>query len=224
MEKAVNNTYRFERKIIVDSHSYDDLIFMFKARGFSKLFPQRNICNLYLDDLNNSAYFDNILGNSKRIKHRIRWYGNLFGTVNKITLEQKIKRGNVGLKNNFKVEKIFDFSPTLNFSQLTKLVRHILGDLKHEIFVDILYPASINTYTRSYYSDVLNKFRITFDKDVRYYSFQNKIKLERTEKSIIIEIKYDNETDLLASQILNFINFRLGKNSKYVNGVECTKF
>jgi hypothetical protein len=223
MEKAVNNKYRFERKIIIDSHSYDDLIFMFKARGFSQLFPERTICNLYLDDLNNSAYFDNILGNSKRLKHRIRWYGSLFGTVQKITLEQKIKRGNVGLKNNFKVEKEFDFSPTLNFSQLTKLVRHVLHDLRDQVFVDILYPASINTYTRSYYSDAFNKFRITFDKNIKYYSFQNKIKLEKADDKIIIEIKYDNENDLLASQILEFFNFRLGKNSKYVNGVECTK-
>ena len=224
MEKAVNNTYRFERKIVVDSHSYDDLIYMFKARGFSKLFPERNVCNLYLDDLNHSAYFDNILGNSKRLKHRIRWYGNLFGTVQKITLEQKIKRGNVGLKNNFKVEKEFNFSPTLNFSQLTKLVRHVIHDLRDKIFVDILYPASINTYTRSYYSDAFNKFRITFDKDIKYYSFQNSIKLEKTDSRIIVEIKYDNENDILARQILEFFNFRLGKNSKYVNGVECTKF
>ncbi|MFK7832218.1 MAG: VTC domain-containing protein [Winogradskyella sp.] len=224
MEKAVNNTYRFERKIVVDSHSYDDLIYMFKARGFSKLFPERNICNLYLDDLNHSAYFDNILGNSKRLKHRIRWYGNLFGTVKKITLEQKIKRGNVGLKKNFKVEKEFDFSPTLTFSQLTKLVRHVIHDLRDNIFVDILYPASINTYTRSYYSDAFNRFRITFDKDIKYYSFQNRIKLEKTDPRIIIEIKYDNENDLLASQILEFFNFRLSKNSKYVNGVECTKY
>ena len=223
MEKAVNNKYRFERKIIIDSHSYDDLIYMFKARGFSQLYSERNICNLYLDDLNNSAYFDNILGNSKRLKHRIRWYGNLFGTVKKITLEQKIKRGNVGLKNNFKVEKEFDFSQTLNFSQLTKLVRFVLNDLRDKIFVDILYPASINTYTRSYYGDVFNKFRITFDKDIKYYSFQNKIKLEKKDHRIIIEIKYENENDLLASQVLEFFNFRLGKNSKYVNGVECTK-
>jgi len=224
MEKAVNNKYRFERKIIIDSHSYDDLIIMFKARGFSKLFPERSICNLYLDDLNHSAYYDNILGNSKRLKHRIRWYGSLFGTVQKITLEQKIKRGNVGIKNNFKVEKEFDFLPTLNFSQLTKLVRYVLHDLKDKVFINILYPASINTYTRAYYSDAFNRFRITFDKDIKYYSFQNRIKLEKTDHRIIVEIKYDNENDLLASQILEFFNFRLGKNSKYVNGVECTKF
>jgi hypothetical protein len=224
MEKAVNNKYRFERKIIIDSHSYDDLIYMFKTRGFSELFPERNICNLYLDDLNHNAYFDNILGNSKRLKHRIRWYGDLFGTVRKITLEQKIKRGNVGIKNNFKIEKEFDFLPALNFSQLTKLVRHLLSDLRDKIFVDILYPASINTYTRAYYSDAFNRFRITFDKDIKYYAFQNSIKLTKKEPRVIVEIKYDNENDLLASQILEFFNFRLGKNSKYVNGVECIKF
>ena len=105
MEKVVNNKYRFERKIIVDSFSYQDLIYLFKSQGFSELFPERKICNLYLDDLNYSSYFDNVLGNSNRLKHRIRWYGELFGIHDKFTLEQKIKKGNVGIKNNFVVEK-----------------------------------------------------------------------------------------------------------------------
>jgi len=224
MEKAVNNKYRFERKIIVDSHSYEDLIYLFKVKGFLKLFQERKVCNIYLDDLNNHAYFDNILGNSKRLKHRIRWYGELFTTVNKITLEQKIKYGNVGIKNNFKVDTKFDFLQSYSYGQLTKLIRTLLKNLKDKIVVDILYPASINTYTRSYYSDINNKFRITFDKEIKYYSIQNKIKLQKTDPRIIVEIKYNNENDLIASNILNFINFRLGKNSKYVNGVESTKF
>jgi hypothetical protein len=218
MEKVANNTYRFERKIIIDSHRYKDLIFMFKVNGFSELFPERQICNIYLDDMNNHSFLDNVNGNYKRLKHRIRWYGDLFGLVKQITLEQKIKIGNVGEKNNFKIQKEFEFSRHCTYGQLTRLVRSLLINIKDKVLVDLLYPASINTYTRSYYSDISKKFRITFDKNVKYYSFQNKIKLEKIDKRIIIEIKYDNENDLHASEILKFINFRLGKNSKYVNG------
>jgi SPX domain protein involved in polyphosphate accumulation len=224
MEKVVNNKYRFERKIIVNSHTYEDLIFLFKSKGFSQLYPERNICNIYLDDLNNHAYIDNINGNYKRLKHRIRWYGELFGLVTQISLEQKIKRGNVGIKNHFKIKKEFEFSSFYNHSQLTKLVRSLLSNLKNKILVDLMYPASINTYTRSYYGDILSRFRITFDKNIKYYSFQNKIKLQKTDERIIVEIKYDNENDIYANELLNFLNFRIGKNSKYVNGLESVKF
>ena len=224
MEKAVNNNYRFERKLVIDSHEYEDLIFLFKSRGFNQLYPERNICNIYLDDLNYHSYFDNIDGNNKRLKHRIRWYGNLFGSVKKITLEQKIKRGTVGEKINFKIEKEFLFTNNLNYIQLTTLVRSLLSNLKNKIFISLLYPTSINTYTRSYYSDSLSKFRITFDKNIKYYSIYNKIKLQKSDKRIIVEIKYDNENDNYTNELLNFINFRLAKNSKYVNGIEASKF
>ena len=224
MEKAVNNTYRFERKLVINSHEYEDLIFFFKSRGFNQLYPERNICNIYLDDLNYHSYFDNVDGNNKRLKHRIRWYGNLFGSIKKITLEQKIKSGTVGKKVNFKIEKEFLFTNNLNHIQLTKLVRSLLSSLKNKIFVSLLYPTSINTYTRSYYSDYSSKFRITFDKNIKYYSFYNKIKLQKSDERVIVEIKYDNENDNYTNELLNFLNFRLAKNSKYVNGIEAIKF
>lgn len=46
MEKVVNNNYRFERKIVVDSIKYEDLIYMFKSQGFNELFPERDISTL----------------------------------------------------------------------------------------------------------------------------------------------------------------------------------
>jgi|SaaInlStandDraft_1057018.scaffolds.fasta_scaffold72209_2 hypothetical protein len=223
MEKVVNNNYRFERKIVVDSIKYEDLIYMFKSQGFNELFPERDICNVYLDDLNYHSLKDNILGNTKRLKHRIRWYGNLFGSIEKSVLEQKIKVGNVGFKNNFKISKKFTFLDSLSFSELTNLVRNILEDLKENIFIDFLYPASINTYTRCYFSDIFNRFRITIDKDIKYYSFQNEIKIAKSDPRVIIEIKYKNEDDIYVSNILNFIYLRLSKNSKYVNGIESIK-
>ena len=144
--------------------------------------------------------------------------------VNKITLEQKIKSGTVGKKINFKIEKEFLFSNNLNYIQLTILVRSILSGLKNKIFSSLLYPTSINTYTRSYYSDPLSKFRITFDKNIKYYSIYNKIKLQKSDERIIVEIKYDNENDNYTNELLNFFNFRLAKNSKYVNGIDAIKF
>ena len=224
MEKAVNNIFRFERKIVVNSHQYRDLILLFKAQGFNELYSERNICNIYLDDLQHHSYFDNIDGNNKRLKHRIRWYGDLFGKIKQITLEQKIKFGTVGKKVNFKIEKEFEFKSNINYLDLTNFVRDLIISLKDKVFVSLLYPTSINTYTRSYYSDYSNKFRITIDKNIKYYSLQNKIKLQKSDERIIVEIKYENENEFFTSELLNSLNFRLAKNSKYVNGIEALKY
>ena len=224
MEKAVNNIYRFERKLVLNSHYYDDLILLFKTRGFNKLYPERDICNIYMDDLRYHSYFDNILGNTNRLKHRIRWYGSLFGKIDNAILEQKIKKGTVGKKLNFKIDKQFEFKSEFNFRQLTKLIRHILKNLKNKIFVDILFPTSINTYTRNYYGDYSARYRITFDKNIKYYSFNNMIKEQKNDERIVLEIKYVNENDEFINELLSFINFRLAKNSKYVNGINAIKF
>ena len=130
MEKAVNNNFRFEKKILVNSHLYKDLIYLFKSKGFKSLYPSRNICNLYLDDFNFTSYQDNVLGNCNRLKHRIRWYGELFKRVNKLKLEQKIKKGNVGKKNKFEINKSFILDKKYNLNELKKLIKNLLSHLE----------------------------------------------------------------------------------------------
>jgi hypothetical protein len=48
-----------------------------------------------------SSYWDNVSGLSKRVKVRIRWYGDLYGHIQSPILEFKIRNNTLGSKVSF---------------------------------------------------------------------------------------------------------------------------
>ena len=68
---------RFERKFIIPYNKKNLLDYFLKIHplNIKKLYDNRVINNIYLDDLNFKFFKDNIDGISDRIKIRIRWYG-----------------------------------------------------------------------------------------------------------------------------------------------------
>ena len=82
---------RFERKFIIPYEKKNLLDYFLKIHplNIQKLFDDRVINNIYLDDLNFNFFKDNIDGISDRIKIRVRWYGK--------TLE-KLRTQNLNLK------------------------------------------------------------------------------------------------------------------------------
>ena len=91
---------RYERKYKVSDLNHHVILQSIRMHpvGLRKIYPDRQINNIYFDtpDLNN--YFDNIDGNMDRMKIRIRWYGDCFKYIDKPVLELKIKRGLLGKK------------------------------------------------------------------------------------------------------------------------------
>ena len=95
---------RFERKFIIPYEKKNLLDYFLKIHplNIQKLFDDRVINNIYLDDLNFNFFKDNIDGISDRIKIRVRWYGKTFGEVKNPKLEFKIKQNTLGEKNFIK--------------------------------------------------------------------------------------------------------------------------
>ena len=89
------NSFRYERNFIIselDRHNVETLI-KYNPAMFTEIFHKRVVNNIYFDSLHMDNLYDNKCGTSKRIKVRIRWYGNLFGLIEKPVLELKIKDG-----------------------------------------------------------------------------------------------------------------------------------
>ena len=91
---------RFERKFIIPYNKKNLLDYFLKIHplNIKKLYDNRVINNIYLDDLNFKFFKDNIDGISDRIKIRIRWYGETFGEIKNSKLEFKIKQNTLGKK------------------------------------------------------------------------------------------------------------------------------
>ena len=211
--------YRYENKFVVpclDKKEVEAVIFS-NSHLFSEIYYERQINNIYFDSLDMEGFFDNVLGNSDRIKIRIRWYGDFEKVVNPV-LELKIKRGAVGTKLSFPL-KNFSFPLSLDDMQEvfldSNLPEWLIDKLKTQRF------ALLNYYTRKYFLSACKSFRITIDSDLTYGGVltQNSLELSKKikEEYNILELKYDSEKN--ARDVSTQFPFRLTKSSKYVAGV-----
>ena len=98
--------YRYEKKFSLISSSIEEV----QDKYFSNLYhiiemyPERKVNSIYFDTVDFANYNESISGAKDRIKTRVRWYG-LENIVNS-NLELKIKKGEVGYKEIYPLEKI----------------------------------------------------------------------------------------------------------------------
>lgn len=217
--------FRYERKYISelhDSHQVEQAIKMHPAI-FSEIFQERYINNVYFDTPRFDFYYDNVEGRHDRIKYRIRWYGELFSRVENPILELKIKRGLVGIKKSYLLNP-FDFTKDFNLKKLMEII--LESDVPEDVVLRMknITPAVINRYQRKYFRDFSKDFRITIDKNIIYFPAKDQVNFSKFYRNdyqkIVIELKYDNELNLKATEISNKLPYRLTKNSKYVTEIE----
>ncbi len=225
--KEINYTsldnFRYERKFRPESLDIRQIynIVLSSKSFFRKIYFPRYINNIYLDTPELDAYYDNIGGKSERKKYRIRWYGDVKGRISRAIFEIKIKSGHRGTKKSFFLP---DF--TLDESFSTKKCYELLkkADVPYEIISEVsrMEMKLLNRYNRSYFRDVTGHFRLTTDSEIQYFKVQNNFNRlvdSQIDNDIVVEIKYDEQYDYLATGIVNSMPFRLTRKSKYVDGI-----
>lgn len=218
-------TKRFERKFVFQNGNIAYALHLVKMNpgGFSEIYQQRQINNIYFDTHNLNNYYDNHLGKSNRVKIRIRWYGETYSNIETPILEFKIKNGLIGRKLSFKLipfafTKSFSSEDLFNVLKNSDLPEWVLND------VSVLQPTLLNTYTRRYFQSFDRKYRFTIDFNMHFYNFQSRntgfLNHARAIGMVVLELKYDMEHDSSVNAITSPLPFRLDKFSKYVTGVE----
>ena len=208
---------RFERKYKIDhlsKYAVEQAVKLHPA-GFQKIFPDRQVNNIYFDTANLVAYNENVDGVAERRKFRVRWYGKDISKIEKPKLEIKIKSNMLGTKESHPVE-MFDLK------DLSKLSA---GISTHSQLKLSFLPTLINSYQRSYYGTANGHFRITIDWNLRYFSMLSASQFTRYnifDDATVLELKYEAEQDKAAEEILQNIPFRFSKSSKYVTGMNLT--
>ena len=220
---------RHERKFLIYDYSSEEIeqMMQFHPAGFKEIYHQRNINNIYFDTLGFESYYGNVEGDTERSKARIRWYGDLFGNIEKSTLEFKIKKGLLGKKNTYKLSP-FKLDTDFSKQEIIKAVssEKIPFQIKNQMLS--LQPALLNHYTRKYFISDNKHFRLTIDKDLTYYriSYFGNTFLNKTidHRAVVVELKYDSVYENEAKEIGNKFPFAMTKNSKYLNGIERVLF
>jgi len=223
MSDTNKSEYRYERKSYItelSEYEVEDILRTHPAI-FSEIFIQRYVNNIYFDSFSFNNYYDNIEGNTDRVKIRVRWYGNLFGAIDKPTLEIKIKKGLLGKKISMPIKPLI-LNKELNIGDILASNAQLQDSLMFDF--NSLEPSLMNQYLRKYYKSCNGHFRITVDTNQLFYGInkQNNFFLNQIsdKKSVILELKYDEEYDSEANNITSIFPFRVTKSSKYVNGVQ----
>ena len=215
---------RYERKFVVSDLSYQGIKQEVRNHpaAFAPIFHPRYINNIYLDSNDLDFFYDNVSGKGSRKKARIRWYGDLFGHIEKPVLEFKVREGYLGNKLSF-VLKPFTLDETFGMQNLKQVFSvSELPQWAYEI-LNHLSPALLNRYSREYFLSFDEKFRLTIDRELSYHAIEpthNTFLKSYHGDEFIVEVKYDFIHDLDAPFITNNLPFRLTKSSKYVNGME----
>ncbi len=215
---------RYERKFLVTDMYYPQIeqqIRLLPAAFISVFYP-RYINNIYLDSTELDFFYDNVSGKGSRKKARIRWYGDQFGTIEKPILEFKVREGMLGEKLSFPL-KPFTIDRHFNYRVLLEVFKNSELPLWAAEMLLQLKPALLNRYKRKYFVSFDQKFRLTLDDELGYYSIGTNNNLFTggfRSTDVIVELKYEREFDDIAPVVTNQIPFRLTKSSKYVNGIE----
>jgi VTC domain len=218
-------TFRYERKfrILELSRSQVETIVRVNTAHFAEIFESRWINNIYLDTWSMSSYHENLVGCSHdRIKYRIRWYGELLGSIAKPVLELKIKHGEVNRKVSYPLAPIA-IPNVLSSSQIRELLANCAApaSLRGELLK--LKPMLVNRYRRNYFLSQERQFRLTIDSDIEFYdaSRDGSMRFPQPERgAIVLELKYPVDAAPQANRISQQFPFRMTRNSKYISGVE----
>ncbi len=216
---------RYERKFVVSvlmPHEIEALVRLHPAMFF-EAYPRRFVNNLYLDSHDLKSYFDNVDGLKDRTKVRIRWYGNLFGIIEKPVLELKSKNDLVGEKASFPLIP-FAMDERFQLDTVIEVFRHAEIPEILKMQLRSLEPVLLNRYSRKYFQSVNHDYRITIDSEMEFHAIyaQNNTFSQKYLDTVntVVELKYDCGKNREAAGITSFFPFRVSKNSKYANGVE----
>ncbi len=216
--------WRYERKFLVQDLTEAKLnqVIKLNRAGFTDIYAPRFVNNIYFDTQDLGFYEDNVGGKAERLKVRIRWYGDLFGSILDPVLEIKIKQGGLGIKESYRL------NPTeLTQGDRAKTLQHYLKDsvipkVRTSQVRDLL-PTLINRYHRQYFLSLDSRYRLTLDTALIYLDpIAKSLPTFRDDYSKILELKYSQDADKDADTITKTFSFEVTKNSKYVSGIQQT--
>jgi hypothetical protein len=191
--------------------------------GFEELHPPRQINNVYFDTPHLSCFTTSIAGVSRRLKLRLRWYGES-DDVGKGQLEWKWRAGNAGWKWSAPVAWEGNLAKQ-SWSPLRDRFRSDLDGRQRATFDALSITTLLNRYRRSYFISRDGRCRLTLDEDLSFIAQTGGLSLQtlgvtpcRRMQVLEVKVAYD-EADVVRSALQGF-PYRPARFSKYTTGLE----
>ena len=196
-------SFRIENKYEVSIKKIDNLYNFFKNNNVEQIYDKRQINSIYFDNNYKDSFCDSEEGTVPRKKIRLRYYGSCYYLNNDdLFLEKKINSYDGKYKTS---KKINDYEKLIKFGV-------------YDNFYGNCTPIVVVNYVREYYK--LDKFRITFDRNIKYNVFGKKIFFKDIEQCIL-EVKSNDI--YLENEIDDLFPFKKIRYSKYANSIKSLK-
>ncbi|MBW2267776.1 MAG: VTC domain-containing protein [Deltaproteobacteria bacterium] len=224
MSGNVPDSARYELKFVASPllHRRVEHWIRLHPDGFFSPYPERRVNNVYFDNFDFFAYEENLVGTSARTKVRLRWYGATW-TPDGCTLELKRRRNMLGWKISHRTGPM-DFVAMSWLEIRGKLRSELPGSAQTWLDANPR-PVLINRYQRQYFESRDRKVRMTLDRNQEVYAQTFGRRPNRTRKTnlpvtLIVECKFSTEDRRRGMAAIQGIPLRVGRNSKYVVGVQ----
>lgn len=212
------NQIRIERKWSTNlNNDQIKLALMNSKFYFKEHYPKRKINSIYFDDDKHTRIFENLSGINKRIKIRVRWYGD-YNNIIKPKLEVKIKEN----FNTKKIVKKLNIKDKLYFKDINsiRLLQKKCLDYYNFNYSNVnFFPSHSTHYKRDYLISNDKTIRATIDYELFSYNLFNQ-SINKIRRSYfynrVLEFKYDYKNEQKVKDLLDVWNLRLSKNSKFV--------
>lgn len=217
--------WRYERKFLVTALPACQVAGVLRRHParFVPAFPPRWVNNLYFDTFDGRCLTEAVVGISERAKYRVRWYGELFGSIEASRYEIKDKRGLLGAKRSFPVPpwSLRRGEPLLAPERL--LAGAELPDIEGSR-LRALEARLLNRYLRRYMVSHDGSLRLTLETDLSFLAVHRGrnpfLRSARDATTTIVELKYPPGADDVARWAASRLPFRMTRSSKYVRGLE----
>ncbi len=210
--------YRFEKKFTLNRHALGKYRGWQRQSILKKAYPARRINNIYFDSINQDSFLDNREGTWKRVKSRLRWYGE--GTPPYYTLELKHKRSSLGFKQSRQVK-----AADISLVPLGKLAHCLRNQVESHFRMHLhcyAWPNIFNSYWREYYQ-TREGVRVTVDTQLKHaqLKFCRNLprKLQPSSIAAVIEVKYSPAQSEFVLELLRDFPFCPTRSSKYVQAL-----
>jgi hypothetical protein len=190
--------------------------------GFVKVYPPRQVNNVYLDTTELDCLNDHLDGVFERSKLRFRWYGRDPSSARGI-LELKHKSSLVGWKEYNPIPVSFDLTTICWHDWMQQLRAYAEGNVAVYL-ASRERPALLNSYVREYYESGDRQVRVTVDYEQAIYEQLGYLSPNlgfrmSVDSYVVIEVKSEVRFSRRVSDVLASFPLQTEPNSKYVRGV-----
>ena len=220
---------RYEVKMVAPRESEPEVRLWVRLHpaGFHTAYPRRRVNSIYFDSIHLGSYEENLTGVARRVKLRLRWYGETW-VIREGILEMKCKQAGPGWKHHHRMSGELDLGST-TWSEVVRRLRAEAPPRFGRILDGAGRPSVIIAYERDYLVSNDGKIRITIDGHQWAYSQWATERPNITRDSsrhdvIVIETKCSTDDRALLVQTLTNLPLTVSRFSKYVTGVQSSLF